>query len=94
MGSRIVFQDLAEFPELAVARADTTYNKTGMWRVMRPEIDLAACSRCGVCWKFCPDMAVDISGGAPVIDYEFCKGCGVCAEECPRKCIRLVAEEK
>jgi NADPH-dependent glutamate synthase beta subunit-like oxidoreductase/Pyruvate/2-oxoacid:ferredoxin oxidoreductase delta subunit len=41
------------------------------------------CSKCGVCWIFCPDLSVDGLSG----DYEFlldyCKGCGICVTECP-----------
>jgi 2-oxoacid:acceptor oxidoreductase delta subunit (pyruvate/2-ketoisovalerate family) len=82
------------FPELAMCAEDMAYNKTGSWRVMRPVIDLARCSRCARCWKFCPDAAIAIVDDAPVIDYVFCKGCGICAEECPRKCISFAQEER
>ena len=84
----------APYPELSMSSADTTYNKTGEWRVMRPTIDAAKCSRCGVCWKFCPDAAITFVQELPRIDYTYCKGCGICAEECPRKCISLELEEK
>jgi 2-oxoacid:acceptor oxidoreductase delta subunit (pyruvate/2-ketoisovalerate family) len=82
------------YPELSMSSTDTTYNKTGEWRVMRPAVDAARCSRCGVCWKFCPDVAIALIDGLPHINYDYCKGCGVCAEECPRKCIRFEFEER
>ena len=83
---------LPDFPEISMSCADTAYNKTGQWRVMRPAIDAAKCSRCGVCWKFCPDAAIAFDGGLPRIDYEYCKGCGICAEECPAKAITMIPE--
>jgi 2-oxoisovalerate ferredoxin oxidoreductase delta subunit len=94
MGSPISLRTLDDYPELAVSCADTTYNKTGLWRVMRPEIDHDACTQCLICWKFCPDCAVEIVEGFPRIKYEFCKGCGICAEECPASCITFRQEER
>lgn len=41
------------------------------------------CSRCGVCWAFCPDAAVDFVDNKPCVALDFCKGCGICIRECP-----------
>jgi len=70
-------------------------NKTSDWRTMKPVVDEKKCTRCGICWQFCPDSAIKISKekGA-VIDHEHCKGCGICANECPFKAITMVKEEK
>ncbi|MHA1471335.1 MAG: 4Fe-4S binding protein [Candidatus Asgardarchaeia archaeon] len=75
-------------------------NKTGSWRNFRPVIDYNRCIRCMICWKFCPDLSIQIVPDEthklkikPVIDYEHCKGCGICANECPVKCIEMVREE-
>ena len=67
-------------------------NKTGDWRSLRPEVNKEKCTRCGICWQFCPDAAIKISKekGA-VIDYDYCKGCGICAAECPFKAIKVSA---
>ena len=94
MGEELSFRSVEDFPELAVTSADTRYNKTGRWRIMRPVIDRDACTRCMICWKFCPDVAIGIVDGSPQVDYEFCKGCGICAEECPRGCISFRREER
>jgi 2-oxoisovalerate ferredoxin oxidoreductase delta subunit len=94
MGKKITFRSVQEYPEIAVSLADTTYNATGLWRVMRPMIDPERCTGCLICWKFCPDVAIEIIEGAPRIKYEFCKGCGICAEECPRSCISFEREER
>jgi len=45
------------------------------------------------CWKFCPDVAVEIAGERPKVNYDYCKGCGICANECPKKCIKMVRQE-
>lgn len=64
-------------------------NRTGEWRTFRPVVDLAKCTGCGICVKFCPDNAlklVDVKGKKKVkIDYEHCKGCLICVGECPFK---------
>jgi pyruvate ferredoxin oxidoreductase gamma subunit len=68
--------------------------RTGLWRTMRPVIDLEHCNRCHwVCGSFCPDGA--IAGGpdgAPAIDYDHCKGCLVCVAVCPPHAIRAIPE--
>lgn len=66
-------------------------NKTGSWREFRPVRDAKKCIKCGFCWMFCPDNAID-EGFEANLDY--CKGCGICANECPVKCIEMVKEEK
>ena len=56
---------------------------TGTWRTFRPVIDLVKCTRCNVCWKFCPEPSIDIVDEWPVVDYDYCKGCGICSQVCP-----------
>jgi len=68
-------------------------NRTGDWRSQRPVVDVERCIRCGVCWVFCPDMAIVDAGTHFEADLEFCKGCGICARECWTGCITLVEEE-
>jgi pyruvate ferredoxin oxidoreductase delta subunit len=70
---------------------NTVKNKTGSWRSQRPVKDDARCTKCGLCWQFCPDGAIDENIR---IDYDYCKGCGICAQECPVKCITMAKEEK
>lgn len=41
------------------------------------------CRSCGVCWAFCPDLAVKYLGGIPEFNLDYCKGCGICVAECP-----------
>jgi len=69
--------------------------KTGTWRSLRPVVDKDQCIRCGVCWLYCPDVAIDQSeDGHFQADLEYCKGCGICARECPVGCITMVIEEE
>ncbi len=65
--------------------------KTGGWRSSRPVIDEKKCTKCMICWTYCPDNAIstDIK-----FDYEYCKGCAICAKNCPVKCITMVEEQK
>lgn len=69
-------------------------NKTGGWRTQRPEIDYNKCTKCGICWVFCPDGAIKKINDKFVINYNYCKGCGICAKECPFKAINMKEEEK
>ena len=80
--------------ELPVAKPSVgAAGKTGNWRLYRPSIDYRKCIKCLLCWMYCPDGVISVSGeGLPVIDYEYCKGCGICAEECPVKAIEMVKE--
>ena len=83
-------EDLPPSP-LALRASDLIH--TSSWRTIRPVILLDKCTRCNVCWKFCPDDAIGFdSNGFPVVRYEFCKGCGICAEECRPAAIRMEPE--
>jgi len=69
--------------------------KTGSWRIFRPEVNYSKCTKCTICWVFCPDVAITRQqDGSPKIDYDYCKGCGICANECPVKAIAMVREEE
>jgi pyruvate ferredoxin oxidoreductase gamma subunit len=76
-----------------VAPANTPLRQTGNWRVWRPVIDLARCTRCWICFVSCPDGAIGLDDGDyPHIDYDVCKGCLICVEECPTRTIHQVRE--
>lgn len=68
--------------------------RTGLWRTLRPEIDLERCHRCSwICSTFCPDGALLVEAdGTPRIDYDHCKGCLVCVAVCPHHAIGSVPE--
>jgi len=91
---KAVLQTVEDFPTMPMSLGNMLWNKTGSWRNIRPEIKLEDCIQCGICWKFCPDMSIEIENEWPVVNYDYCKGCGICAEECPVKCIVMVEERK
>lgn len=68
--------------------------RTGLWRTLRPVIDLERCNHCHwVCATLCPDGAIAVlPNGAPQIDYDHCKGCMICTAVCPTHAIRTVPE--
>ena len=86
-------QPYDKLPPTPITMVPSTKNKTGGWRTFRPIIHIEKCIKCFNCWKFCPDVSVEIVDDMPKINYDFCKGCGVCANECPVKCIEMVLEE-
>lgn len=69
----------------------TIKNKTSGWRALRPVIDYKKCTKCMLCWLYCPDNSIS---DKIEVDYDYCKGCGICARECPVKAIKMVEEEK
>jgi len=91
---KINLASVSDFPMMPMSLGTMHYNRTGSWRNIKPVIELEKCIRCGICWKFCPDVSILIQDEFPVVDYVYCKGCGICAEECPTKCITMVEEEK
>ena len=92
--TKIEFKSLSELPPMAMSLRSMAANPTGSWRNLRPVIRTHDCIQCMICWKFCPDVSIDIVDEQPVINMDFCKGCGICAEECPKKCIEMVKEGK
>lgn len=70
--------------------------RTGLWRTMRPVIDLERCHGCSwICSTFCPDGSVLVdTEGVPSIDYEHCKGCLVCVAVCPHHAIDSIPERE
>ena len=67
--------------------------RTGDWRSVRPVWDTEKCIQCGVCYIFCPDMAIKkTEDGYFEADLYYCKGCGICASECPKNAIEMVRE--
>jgi len=47
------------------------------------------CNSCGICYLFCPDMAIDIVDGRYELNMDYCKGCGICYRECPSRALVL-----
>ncbi|MDP6342852.1 MAG: 2-oxoacid:acceptor oxidoreductase family protein, partial [Alphaproteobacteria bacterium] len=76
------------------AGATSVEVRTGLWRTMRPVIDLEKCHRCTwVCGTFCPDGVIGVDAERyPVIDYDHCKGCMICLAQCPTHAIAAITE--
>ncbi|HZD42174.1 MAG TPA: 2-oxoacid:acceptor oxidoreductase family protein [Terriglobales bacterium] len=69
-------------------RASSVLRATASWRMERPEIELAKCKRCFLCYLYCPEAAMGLDQqNYPHIDYDHCKGCLICYEECPTDAI-------
>jgi 2-oxoacid:acceptor oxidoreductase delta subunit (pyruvate/2-ketoisovalerate family) len=77
-----------------VSPATAPQIRTGGWRTgVRPEVDVAKCVDCLLCWLYCPDSAIVLDGEVfSGFDYDVCKGCELCAEVCPEDAIVMVAE--
>jgi NADPH-dependent glutamate synthase beta subunit-like oxidoreductase len=50
-----------------------------------------ACTECGNCHIFCPEISVikDPNGFGYQIEMDYCKGCGICVKECPRGAMKM-----
>jgi 2-oxoisovalerate ferredoxin oxidoreductase delta subunit len=82
-----------DMPELPASMGSMLVNKTASWRSIRPVMVPEKCTRCMICWKYCPEPAI-LPTDPPTIDYEYCKGCGICIEECPFDAITSETEGK
>jgi pyruvate ferredoxin oxidoreductase delta subunit len=52
-------------------------------RTQKPAWDELKCTKCGLCYLFCPDAAIkEKADGFFISDVDYCKGCGICAREC------------
>ena len=89
-----IFKSEKDMPEMPVTIGKMTANKTSDWRNIAPVIDFDKCSGCMICWKYCPDVSIQIIRELPVINYDYCKGCGICSVECPQNAIEMVVEDK
>lgn len=70
---------------------NTYLKKMGLWRTSSPVIDYSRCTKCMVCFVYCPDSCITIDADlTPHIDQDNCKGCMICKVECP---MRAITEE-
>ena len=91
--SELTWKDL-EIGTIVVEPGSASQYETGGWRSRRPVLDLNKCNKCGLCYIFCPDAAIDMErDGYPTVNLFYCKGCGICATECPKDVI-VMEEEK
>lgn len=65
------------------------------WRTFHPVLDKSKCTKCGMCWIYCPEAAIKMNAdGSHEVDLTYCKGCGICNRACSVKAISMVKEEK
>lgn len=83
-------RQLADWPPSPQRDSGALATSNRGWRIRWPALDLATCSRCGLCFLYCPDAAILLSPeGYPAVADDWCKGCGLCAVECPKDSIRM-----
>ena len=74
-----------------LAPANTEQRRVGMWSRYKPVIDHDECTKCRICFVYCPDSAIFIDkNDLPNVNYNACKGCDICHTECPVNAISLV----
>lgn len=57
--------------------------KPGVKPDLIPVWDKDLCSRCALCYVYCPDAAISRQkDGYFEADSDLCKGCGICHREC------------
>jgi pyruvate ferredoxin oxidoreductase delta subunit len=89
----LAWKDL-EIGSIITEPGNASQYQTGDWRTGKPIIDLDKCNKCGLCYFFCPDAAIEqTNDGYVKVNLFYCKGCGICATECPKRAITMVEEE-
>ncbi len=75
------------------AVSNSPQRHTGSWRQFRPVLQPEKCTRCWLCFVWCPEAAISLDQDEfPVVDYDVCKGCLLCAHECPTHAFRVEQE--
>jgi len=93
-GSDFTWKDM-EVGNIVREAGSASVRNTGDWRTERPILDKEKCTRCALCWIYCPDAAIKPSEeGYYEIDLFYCKGCGICAKVCDREAITMIQEEE
>lgn len=92
LGRLLSWKELSIAPIVTEA-GSTIHYKTGNWRALKPVLDQGKCTKCLLCWVYCPEPAIARKEDDSVeIYYDYCKGCGICAHECPVKAITMIEE--
>lgn len=59
--------------------------------LIRANVDLQKCSRCGQCMIICPYQAITLENDTIKVNEMFCQGCGACAAVCKNNAMTLKA---
>ena len=93
-GDMIGWKDLKPGFVVTEPGSASTY-KTGNWRSERPVRANERCTKCGICYIYCPEGCIEeTEEGFFEADLYYCKGCGICAHECPRGVITMEEEKE
>jgi len=82
-------QDLRDLPALSVP-GTVPYKESVGSPPVTPNINLEACSRCGLCVTTCPGGAITLDVD-PEIDVENCIFCCACVKTCPEEAVFIAA---
>ncbi|MHA1144226.1 MAG: 4Fe-4S binding protein [Candidatus Helarchaeota archaeon] len=88
-GPRSVDQTVATGKGAASASAILMSHGVYEMELIKAEIDLAKCSRCGLCVEVCPYHAISIKHGRTIVNEITCRGCGACETVCKNDAIEL-----
>jgi len=92
--SSLTWKDM-EVGNIVIEAGSASARKTGDWRTERPILDKEKCTKCALCWLYCPDAAIEpAEEGYYVAGLDYCKGCGICAEICPVEAVTMIEEEE
>jgi len=93
-GPDFTWEDM-EVGNIVTEAGSATLRRTGYWRSKRPVVDRGKCNKCGLCWLYCPDAAIEpVENGYYAPNLFYCKGCGICADVCPKDAITMIEEEE
>ena len=68
--------------------------KTGEWRFQKPIFSGEKCTRCGICFIYCPTNSIRETENGYDANLDTCKGCGICMNECHARAIVMEVERK
>lgn len=89
----VTFAPPAQAAPSIYAVSNSPQRRTGSWRQFRPVLQPEKCTRCWLCFVWCPEAAISLAPDElPVVDYDVCKGCLLCAHECPTHAFRVEQE--
>ena len=89
----VPFASPAQAAPSIYAVGNSAQRQTGGWRQFRPVLHADRCTRCWLCFVWCPEGAIALdSDDYPVVDYTVCKGCLLCTHECPTQAFSIEKE--
>ena len=90
----LTWKDL-EIGSIVTEPGSASKYKTGDWRSQRPTFKFEKCTKCGLCYVFCPEACIyQNEEGYFEADLYYCKGCGICVKECPKEVITMIEEKE